>query len=902
MKHILNILTFLLSVTLVAETIPVSNALEIHNAMDGLNPGDTLLMTNGVWDDQRISLHAEGTDTNPIVLIAETPGQVLLTGFSTLNFSGSYIEINGLNFNEGYSTGGNHVIEFRRNGVRANHCRVTNTTILNYNPPSSGTDYKWISLYGQHNRVDHCYLAGKNHAATTMVIWLTEAQDRENHHIIEYNYFGHRPDLGVNGGETIRIGTSDYSMTNSRSMVRHNLFEQCDGEIEIISSKSCENIYFNNTFLNNEGMLTLRHGERCVVEGNFFLGEGNSEAGGVRIIGADHVVINNYFENLAGNGYRSGIVFVKGVEDSPLNRYFQVENALVAYNTLVNCRQSFLMGYGSSDDQTLPPINCTIANNAVYTWNNPVFFTGDTEGLPQNFSYLQNMVMGSQLGIPDTSAGIIWQDPLFDFTSEGLARPLAGSPLIGQAAVLDYDVTTDMDGQARGVSRDIGADQLSTDPIIYRPLTRDDVGPNWMNNVHQNIYVEAGLNTLADAVVNLIPGDTIFLSGDNFTLDHAIVVDRDILILPDPAINTIPVISPATSYSRMFDILGGKTLRIRGVNLDGGGDNEARVQRLFHARYDNPNLVYSLHVEGSKITGIGTTGDLANVLEAEVNTLADSIVFKSCDFSAANGELFILDKTGDESGMFSARNVLFEDCSFWDISRSILSIYGGDSNPFSVGPIVMVNHCTFYHCGYNNETVINARNVDVATIKNCIFSESSQSDNLVELYSWSQILYTDVYNSGDISLHPNVTLGAGILYVDPQFANPAEGLLDLVPGSVLYDYPGTDGLAYGDRRRHDPSVPQAIDQPLENDHELVSNFPNPFNGGTTLRFSLEHDSQVDVQIFDLTGRQVSHPVSHRFTAGAHQLSLNLDAFESGVYMCRVSMGIEQQMTKMTVIK
>ena len=83
---------------------------------------------------------------------------------------------------------------------------------------------------------------------------------------------------------------------------------------------------------------------------------------------------------------------------------------------------------------------------------------------------------------------------------------------------------------------------------------------------------------------------------------------------------------------------------------------------------------------------------------------------------------------------------------------------------------------------------------------------------------------------------------------------------------------------------------------------MLSNYPNPFNGETTLQLSLERDSQVDVRLFDLTGRQLLHPISHKLTAGAHKLTLNLNAFESGVYLCKVSTGIENYMTKMTVIK
>ncbi|MBT7579748.1 MAG: T9SS type A sorting domain-containing protein, partial [Candidatus Marinimicrobia bacterium] len=352
----------------------------------------------------------------------------------------------------------------------------------------------------------------------------------------------------------------------------------------------------------------------------------------------------------------------------------------------------------------------------------------------------------------------------------------------------------------------------------------------------------------------------------------------------------------------MFDVRGGGILKISGVTIDGGGTLGTRTQRVFHANYDNPTQWYSLGFRDVNFQNIGAVGDDATLLEVNPGSFADSLAFIRCDFQDIDGEVFALDVTEDESGLYSANQVLLEDCTFWNISKTVLSIYGGDTNPFSGGPVVMVNHCTFYYCGYDNVPVINARNVDVATIQNSIFSQSSQFASLVELYSWSQIMYTNANSCGDITLHPNVTLGEGILYEDPLFSNPAEGQFDLLAASVLYDYPGNQGVAYGDRRRHDPSIIQSIDDQPIGSHQLLSNYPNPFNGETTLQLSLERDSQVDVRLFDLTGRQLLHPISHKLTAGAHKLTLNLNAFESGVYLCKVSTGIENYMTKMTVIK
>jgi len=250
----------------------VTTSSEITSAMNGAQPGDTLTMATGVWTDAHIVFEGNGTEDQPILLRSESPGYVILSGSSNLRIAGDYLIVDGLYFKNGYSSSGG-VIEFRNGSSNlSNYCRLTNTAIENYNPANASIGYKWVSLYGSHNRVDHCYFKGKNHIGTTLVVWFERISDPPAHyHLIDHNYFAHRPELGENGGETIRIGTSTYSMSDSYTIVEHNYFEYCNGEAEIISNKSCENIYRYNTFYECKGALTLRHGNRCTVYGNFFL-------------------------------------------------------------------------------------------------------------------------------------------------------------------------------------------------------------------------------------------------------------------------------------------------------------------------------------------------------------------------------------------------------------------------------------------------------------------------------------------------------------------------------------------------------------------------------------------------------------------------------------------------------
>lgn len=454
----------------------VTNVGELNGAVDATRPGDVITMANGIWSDAFIFFETDGVEGDSIRLQAETPGEVILDGMSVLRIAGDYLVVDGLRF-EGGAIPTGHVIQFRNGSNHANHSRLTNSTVVDYNPPSDATEYKWVSVYGRHNRVDHNFFAGKTHDGTTLVVWLDDPpNDAPVHHRIDHNHFGHRPVLGKNGGETIRIGTSHRSMQDANVTVEYNLFHENDGEAEIISNKSGDNVFRYNTFLESGGALTLRHGNGALVEGNFFIGRGKRDSGGVRIIGEDHVVINNYFESLDGSSMKTALTIMNGVPNSPLNRYFQVKNAVVAFNTFVNNRYNIYLGAGADSERTLPPENVAFANNVVLSdGRKDIVRQADA---PVDMTWTGNVMYGGDLGIEDPG-GIAFVDPMLAEADDGLWRPESGSPLI-DAAVEEFPaVKFDVDGQEREDVRDIGADEVRPTPIERHPLTAADVGPTW---------------------------------------------------------------------------------------------------------------------------------------------------------------------------------------------------------------------------------------------------------------------------------------------------------------------------------------------------------------------------------------------------------------------------------------
>lgn len=359
------LLALLLATPALAKDIPVADAAAFAEVAKNITAGDTLILQDGTWADAQLKLHAEGTAEKPVTIKAQTPGKVIFTGTSRLSVGGSHIIVDGLWFQNPTNE---QVIELRKDSKQlAFDSRITNCAVTNDTQLTSAKSSQFVSIYGARNRVDHCYIAGKTTQGTTMVVWLSNEAKDQGKHQIDHNHFGPRQRLGQNGGETIRLGDSKTSMQTASCIVEHNLFDKCDGEAECISNKSCGNLYRHNTFKGVSGTLTLRHGNGCKVENNVFVGDGAKGAGGVRIIGEDHIVTANRFENLTGDNERSALCIMLGIPDSVPNGYFQVKRAKVTGNTFINCKHNILIGMSGDKKATLPPLESEISGNTIQT-------------------------------------------------------------------------------------------------------------------------------------------------------------------------------------------------------------------------------------------------------------------------------------------------------------------------------------------------------------------------------------------------------------------------------------------------------------------------------------------------------------------------------------------------------
>lgn len=439
------ILALLATCQLSAASYTVHSTDELDSLIDQktIQAGDEIIWANGQYDQVQIDLTGiDGKPGAPITLRAETPGKVVLTGASQINIGADYAVVSGFHLKTVCDAAApDKVIAFRGvNGDHANHTRLTNVVIEEAKNGQPVLDRsKWVVLYGQFNRVDHCYFADKRTHDNLMTVYLDESPERKPaYHQIDHNFFGPRQNGKLAGGtnngwEIIRVGDSRTSLQPSLCRIERNYFERCNGEIEIISNKSGGNIYTGNAFVDCAGQLTLRHGFGCLVVDNLFLGGANAdnEQSGVRIIGPDHQIIANTFWRLNGEGVRGAIVLTEGVRNGELNEYSPVANTQIRANIIADCRAPLVVGAmhgrkaknGKIND--VAPTDVTIDQNIV-TGNTPVFqyFSQTTPGI----SLSQNLAFTTKSRIelpwaPEGDSGFKTQ-PLetTDFSAENLLQ------------------------------------------------------------------------------------------------------------------------------------------------------------------------------------------------------------------------------------------------------------------------------------------------------------------------------------------------------------------------------------------------------------------------------------------------------------------------------------------------
>ncbi len=649
--------------------IRVSKVEEFNTAMENANPGDEIILEPGIWDDAELVLNAKGTKEKPIRITAGERHKVIFSGLSNMRISGEFLEISGFVFKNGY-TPTSEVISFReKKGSYANHCRLTDCIIDNYNNPERFAVETWLALYGQHNRVDHCMFIGKRTSGVCLVVRLIDEKCQENYHTIDHNYFGYRQTMGSNGGETMRIGTSKYSLTTSGTNVEANYFDRCGGEVEIISSKSCGNTFKNNTFFECRGTLTFRHGNDNLAEGNFFLGNEKDYTGGIRIINKRNKAINNYLYGLKGYRFGGALVIMNGIPNSPINRYHQVVEGIFSNNSFINCDHIQLCA-GSDEERSLPPADSKIENNIFYRDSPGALFTvyDDISGIEFKHNFANDAVeIPADIKIEKADFKLLKNE-------SGIWIPEPGS-VENAGCSLESPVATKENTIIEG----------------YEP---EEV--ELIFDKGSILTVDPGLNSLADAVSNSAPGDILLLSDGEYVNTKEIFIKHPLTIKAKNKGNTTLL----SEKKNMFTIENQGALKLSAVMISGSSSPDNSGNSIISTSKYSMNRNYKLIVEDCLIRDLDVNHSF-DFLKVYKNTFADTIMFKNCEFKNVSGNIAALNKETDDLGIYNAEYVIYQNTSFEDIGGSVLDLYRGGTDESTFGPILQFEKCLVKNSGFD---------------------------------------------------------------------------------------------------------------------------------------------------------------------------------------------------------
>lgn len=623
-------------------------------------PGDSVVLANGVWSDFEMVFTGEGTAVRPITLRAQTPGKVVISGKSNLRIAGRHLVVSGLTFKDGFSPS-SEVISFRKdNQALAFDSRVTETVIDGFNKPDRVAEDYWIGLYGQNNRFDHNHLQGKLNNGVTLAVVLSSAESQQNHHRIDHNYFGPRPPLGSNGGETIRVGTSPFSRTRSLTVVEDNYFEGCSGEVEIVSNKSGGNIYRRNVFVRSQGALALRHGDDNLVEDNVFLGGGLAHTGGVRVINAGQTVRNNYFQGLRGDGFTAALVMMNGVPNSPLNRYNQVLDARIEKNVFVDVRQ-VLFGAGADQERTLPPARSTLSGN--------VFLGVGGEAIFKAMAPIDGLTFVGN-------------------TIDGVAPPTGASGFEAKA----IGRHTLPDGR---VYPDAAARKALGLQAPGRLLTREETGVAWYPKSDRAVAfdsgrvlkIKPGQDQLAAIAVRAKAGDIIELASGDYAEGRVVEVRQPLTFRAGKGAE--PVVT--FDHTTLFNLIGTGALKLQGLRLSGVNAPDAIGNAVIRVSPSAPLNNYAVELVDTEVSHLG--GKAFAVLRGEKGAFADHVTISGSRFADISGT--VLDLAGETDGLYGAERVDVAGSQFTHLGGPVLDLVRGGTDESTFGPQVRVKGSTF---------------------------------------------------------------------------------------------------------------------------------------------------------------------------------------------------------------
>ena len=428
------------------------------------------------------------------------------------------------------------------------------------------------------------------------------------------------------------------------------------------------------------------------------------------------------------------------------------------------------------------------------------------------------------------------------------------------------------------------------------------------------IIVPPGDNTLAAAVLDAAPGDTLQLAGGGIythtsSSSSIALINKPITIQVEPGSEKKAIIrlgeeSSTTKKYYFFMINDSAALTLRGLEIHGllrdtvvGSSmlkfdgrpvpSEARVGNfrfencIFHDFEDN--IVH------------GMTDSYARGMIQDTVFIDNVIVY--------NAKHFLQYKH------ISMRHLELSNSTVYDMKGMALKIgkigyrcvLENPTKPYipltdeTITPTGFIDHCTLDDMGDIHGHIQVDDAFHTLTISNCIFSNQQQYDQPPVFFTDTRvdtaafIKNTCFWKCGP----PNSDVG-GINWIgyafkdtitlDPEYQDDINADFSIPSGSPLLSF-GSNGNPIGDPRWI-PEISPAVHNNYI-DPFMLSNSPNPFRQYTNITFRLNSTGFVSVKIFDSGGRVIATLVKGEMPEGSHTIRWNAYGLKSGLYFCQL---------------
>ncbi len=216
----------------------------------------------------------------------------------------------------------------------------------------------------------------------------------------------------------------------------------------------------------------------------------------------------------------------------------------------------------------------------------------------------------------------------------------------------------------------------------------------------------------------------------------------------------------------------------------------------------------------------------------------------------------------------------------------------------------------YYGCldGSGNSYDFSAAPYDFITFKAFILERSTEIQNQNSFDSGYEtfgmglsIVYTNIGNF-PTAWAPGETLRFVVKDESVNYEDYGTFVLDNSTDPMFF---GLDEAGWGGGPALRPSTanPSSIEDgntPAET--KLHQNYPNPFNPTTTIRFDLNSDSVVKLNVYNYNGQLVKSLVDGTMKAGFHTVDFDASALCAGVYYYTMEAGNSTMANKMVLVK